>query len=46
MMRTYLDSGLVTPEQANQVLKRLQEKTREYCSQQQQQRHLGNTTGL
>ncbi|MEO9363236.1 MAG: hypothetical protein ABI348_04975 [Nitrososphaera sp.] len=33
MMRTYLDSGLVTPEQASQVLQRLQERTRWYCSQ-------------
>ncbi|UVS68113.1 hypothetical protein [Nitrososphaera viennensis] len=32
MMRTYLDSGLVTPEQANHVLQRLQERTKEYCS--------------
>lgn len=33
MMRTYLDSGLVTPEQASQVLQRLEERTRWYCLQ-------------
>jgi len=35
MMRTYLDSGLVTPEQASQVLQRLEERTSWYCSQHQ-----------
>ncbi len=32
MMRTYLDSGLITPEETSQMLKRLQERAKEYCS--------------
>lgn len=33
MIRTYMDSGLVTPEQADKMLQRLQERAYKYRSQ-------------